>query len=83
MERLISWREIQRHNKADDAWIVIDGKVWNLQLISSVMVFPVILSVTKIRVRKQTETAHLCRALMKAVKEKKSAKTDNFTKTNN
>jgi len=27
-ERLLSLQEVQRHNKADDAWIVIDGKVF-------------------------------------------------------
>ena len=29
-DRLISLQEVQRHNKVDDAWIVIDGKVFTL-----------------------------------------------------
>ena len=31
MHRLVSLQEIQKHNKVDDAWIVIDGKVTSLQ----------------------------------------------------
>ena len=27
-ERLLSLEEVQRHNKIDDAWIVIEGKVF-------------------------------------------------------
>lgn len=27
-ERLLSLQEVQRHNKTDDAWIVINGKVF-------------------------------------------------------
>ena len=27
-ERLLSLQEVQRHDKVDDAWIVIDGKVF-------------------------------------------------------
>lgn len=59
MERLISWREIQRHNKADDAWIVIDGKVLTIQLISNVVAFSVIRRVTKIKAGKRTNSSSL------------------------
>lgn len=27
MDRMVSLKEIQKHNKVDNAWIVIDGKV--------------------------------------------------------
>lgn len=61
MERLISWREIQRHNKADDAWIVIDGKVLTIQLNQMLWLFSVIGRVTKIRAGKRTNSSSLPR----------------------
>lgn len=30
MDRMVSLKEIQKHNKVDNAWIVIDGKVYNV-----------------------------------------------------
>ena len=43
MEHLISLQEIQQHNKINDAWIVIDGKVLTVQFV----VYPLFRKVPK------------------------------------
>lgn len=30
MDRLISLQEVQKHDRIDDAWIIIDGKVYDV-----------------------------------------------------